>query len=545
MENRFEMRPIRIEENSSLFEDFLYDYSRVAKFFSWEYPGEVEQCVQARLARYSIRQKVRDILLDQNRGWDAPASTIGNIEKIGRENTLAVVTGQQAGLYGGPLYTVYKVITAIKLATHLEQKHSEFSFVPCFWMEVGDNDYREINHFHLLNVENEVVRLELPDEPGNFHSVSAREIPAEIEEIHKKLREICPPSEFQADVLSRANDIYKAGRSFSDSFARWLLSVFGDYGLVVMNPTGSEFGELARPLFRTALEKHQQIRYEFETVSRELKNIGYHTQVALSENQTLLFYETEDGARSRVDAGKDGFEIRHHQQPIQMGFKDLENEIGRRPQRFSPNVALRPVLQDFLLPTVAYVGGPGEISYAAQLKPVYRALGVEQPIFISRARVTLVEKKIQKVVEKFRLDYSEIFEYRDKIADEFVRRNTGENLQKEFSEAEHQFAEILSKLEGYLTGIDPSLHAGVEKTQEHIQQGLQILRGKASEMLKKKMETEVRQLDKLASNLFPDGNYQERIVNVLHYLVRYGPGFLASLHDAISVETAQHQLVLL
>ncbi len=541
----YRVEAVSLQESPDLFNDYLNSFDKIAEFFSWDPRYDVRTCIEARLQNYRNRDKVVEILKRQQMKWEASTATLENLEKLSRPDTLAVVTGQQAGLYGGPLYTVYKILTVVKKSALLSKTNPDYSFVPLFWLEAGDSDYREVNHFQVLDTENQLVRLELPARPDDHHSVYRRSVPAEIKDIQQQLEKIFVSNDFRDDVLNRLKNIYQAGENFAEAFARWVHAFLGEFGIIVINPTDPAFGHLSKPLFSRALQEWKEIRDRLDTVNDQLIKKGFHTQILLDEQQTTLFFEDDQGSRARVDGEGESFIVKSPDALLKFGRHELLDVLEKSPQRFTPNVALRPVLQDWLLPTAIYIGGPSEISYAAQLKPLYDFLGVVEPVFQPRIRLSLVEKKIQKAVEKLQLDYEDIFREGENLIQKHVRKRSDRMLVSTFEEAEKQLKESMEKIGSQLQQLDPTLQGSVDKTANHLKETVLKLREKADEAMQRKMQADISQFEKVLSNLLPQGKFQERVLNLIQYQVKYGPHFIRELYNSLDMEQNQHQMVFL
>ncbi|GAB4371606.1 MAG: bacillithiol biosynthesis cysteine-adding enzyme BshC [Calditrichia bacterium] len=538
-----ENRILEIEESPQLFQDYLYHFEKLSAFFQWDPRNDWERCLQVRASAVEHRKTVGEVLRAQNRAWEAPPTVLDNIEKLTQPKSVAIVTGQQAGLFGGPLYTVYKIITVIKLARHLNRQYPAWNFIPGFWMEVTDNDYGEINHIHLLTIGGELHTLHLPDAPRDYRSIYRREIPREMDSLFTSIMEITPETEFREPVFSLMKTIYQPGRSFAVAFARWLLNNFGEYGLVVVNPADRKLAELVRPLYHQALTQCHVIASRVEETSRQLLEQGYHNQIQFSPGQTLLFCEGDDQGRYRLDRKSDRWILARPGKPIQMTNTDLLGLLENSPERFTPNVALRPIVQDYLLPTAAYVAGPGEISYAAQLKSLYQFFGVTPPIFYPRIRATIVEKKINRLVQKFGLTYASIFQKRGKIIEDYRKVHTDQNLEKVFFQAENQISSSLKAIAEYLGELDPTLIPPVKKTEDTMKTNLARLKQKAEKAFESRLRTELDQLQKILTHLFPNNIYQERVFNILSYELKYGPDFIKAIYESTIHDSPGHQLL--
>ncbi len=536
-------RSLKISENPPLFSDYLSDYEKVRSFFTWHPREDMESCIESRLHHYTQRDAISGILNRQNSRWNPSAATLENLEKLSQPHTVAIVTGQQAGLYGGPLYTVYKILSIIKFAQSLHQTFPLYNFVPIFWMEVGDHDYEEINHFQVLDGKNQLMSLNLPAEPLDFRSIYKRSIPPAIQQVEEGLIQAFYPNDFRDAVLGRMKEIYTSGKSFADAFARWVHFLFGELGIIVVDPTDSEFVRNAQPLFVKAGESWEEIQKIFQTVNRDLEEKGYHSQIQLDPGQVFFFYEGDNESRTRVEGSTDGFQVLLPDESRKLSRKFIFDQIHEAPHRFTPNVALRPVMQDWLLPTVAYVAGPAEISYAAQLKPLYQYFGVIQPAFYPRIRVTIIEEKIKKTVEKLGLTIEQVFHNRTDIIHQLVRAESDKQIKAIFERTRKKIGKSLQEMNESLINIDRSLESNIVKSRENILDILEKLRHKTDEAFQRKMETEISQMNKILVNLFPQDNFQERVLNVLQYQVKYGPDFIRHLFRVIDVNDWNHQVI--
>ena len=540
-----EITLLRMKEDNLLIEEFLHSFDRVKKFFRWNPETDWQACAGLRANSGADRNQIADILHDQNSGWQARSATMDHIQQIRNPGTLCLMTGQQVGIFGGPLYTLYKAITAVKLAKFLTLQFPRWNVVPCFWMEVGDNDYREINHIFTIDKESRLVRLSLPDQPTDFRSVSHRTIPPEIEEVHRKLDEALFPSEFKTKILGMLREEYSEGKHFSDAFARLLHHLLGDYGLVIIDPSDRRFKLLAKHVFRAALNEAEKLHELINRQNRELEKHNYPVQVRLTEKQTLLFLQADDFSRCRIDRQEKQFLVRHPKQPFTISMKDLSELLEEQPWRFSPNVLLRPVYQDSLFATLGYVGGPAELAYTAQLQPIYQLFNLPQPVFFPRARVTLVEKKIDRLVQKYGLNYPKIFALGDRLITDFTRRHSEVQLEQLFSEPVGKIEQLLNRLEPAVREIDPTLISALDKTNKQINRAFLNLKARTEQAFARKLDMEIRQLNRLLVHLYPSGTFQERKLNPVYFLAKYGPDFVANLYKSVSIEEASHQLIFL
>jgi bacillithiol biosynthesis cysteine-adding enzyme BshC len=536
---------LAISEHPAIFSDYLYTFEKVSSFFSWHPGNDLEKCLEKRLRNYQFRKEIPEILIRQNREFKNSDKIIQTIEKLRAPNSVAIVSGQQVGLYGGPLYTIYKIITVLKLVNQLTKRYPGWQFVPLFWMEIADSDYQEINHFYLINQTNELVRLGLPEMEDDYRSIYRRTIPTEITQLQTQLSRLFPANEYRDAVLKRAQKIYSPGKFFQTAFAEWLQYLLADYGIPVICPTDESLTRLAQPIYESALKNWQDIQQQFLEGKQLLLQKKYHAQIQLDNEQTLLFYEADDGSRSRIDGQNRDYLIKAPQKDQKITAADLFYRLSEQPERFTPNVALRPLIQDWLLPTLIYVGGPAEISYAAQLKPLYENFRIVQPILYPRARVSLIEAKIEKVIAKFKIDISEIFELRSEWLQHKLQSQSDAQFKRLFEGTGTVIKDEMIKLQESLSKLDQNLEANIQKTTANMLESLDKLRQKTDEAYRRKMDIDINQLSKVLINLFPQGNFQERKVNILQYIIRYGPEFVVKLYDSIDVNDKNHQLIFL
>ena len=533
----------KIDDKAALFNDYIYNFSRVKEFFQWDPGVEMIQCLDERRSGYQNRETVVKPLLDQNKRWNASQKSLDNIEKLADERTLAVVTGQQAGIFGGPLYTVYKIIHCLKLANYFKTIYKNYYFVPVFWMEVGDSDYQEINHVQYLSIQNELVRLSVPEKEGDKRSIYLRNIPDDINELLRNMENIFPQNEFRDKLIANLKHIYSPGKSFSNAFAEWLHHLFKDSGLIIIDPMDVEFAKLSRPLYTQAIEEHQKIQKSFQENSEQIKRTGYTPQVILSPQQTLLFYRLEDGSRVRLDFEDQKFTTHSGNSEESFSKDFILGEIENDPAKFTPNVLFRPLIQDWLLPTAAYIGGPGEISYAAQLKNLYIIFRVSAPYFIPRMRLTLIEEKIQKTIDKLGIDTEALFFASEKMIENHVDKHTDPRIKNLMTEIQENFSVKMDQLGKILIEADPTLESSIKKTSQNILDSLQRLENKATIAYERLIQTEINQIKKVLMNLQPNKFPQERVFNIYQYLFKYGPDLISSLYEVVNPETLDHQIV--
>ncbi|MFQ6093378.1 MAG: bacillithiol biosynthesis cysteine-adding enzyme BshC, partial [bacterium] len=461
-----------------------------------------------------------------------------NIDLLGEDGTFAVITGQQAGLLTGPLLTVYKAITAIQLAERLNRK-DERHFVPVFWVVSDDHDFDEVNHLFLVNRKNELVRLVY--QPGDeFERWPVGRIPVDedFDLFFDRFAEDTPNTEFKESVLRTVRAAYVEGWNFAEGFARLMTSMFRDYGLVLVDPMDPDLVELAVPIFEREIEDPASSTSLVLQTGDRLKERGYHRQIKVRPGHLNLFLEI-DRRRCSVSVDGDAFRTEGKSYTGE-GFLAM---LKSSPDRFSPNVVLRPVVRSHLLPTAAYIGGPGEISYFAQLKEVFETFAVSPPVVYPRARVTVVEGKVRRILDRYAIPPAELYEDADGVVRSIVESSLPETFRTAFQEAEGDIERLFRRIRKAVVPIDGSLESLVIRSQNRLAHDIAKIEKKAIQAKKRSEEVIVQQIHKVRTNLFPNGALQERVLNIVPFLILYGPGLIGQLFDAVDGDTGRHQMI--
>ncbi|WP_103027007.1 bacillithiol biosynthesis cysteine-adding enzyme BshC [Salinibacter altiplanensis] len=523
-----------------LFVDYCTNFSAVSEFYAgdWQSQSARRTAATAAAQRPADRDVLADTLLDQNERWGLDERTRAHIETLRDPDSIAVVTGQQVGLFTGPLYTLYKTITTLQLIEEWADQTGR-PVVPVFWVEGEDHDFAEIAAAHVLH-RNEVVPLSydpgVADNPG---AVGRLALTDDIHEAVDRLDEALPPSDFKPAVMEHVRAAYEPGTRLEDAFARLMHSFFGDDGLVFVNPDDPRLKALARPLFRRELEAPEASAAQVNATSQALRDRDYHTQV--SARPTNLFWLGDDSRRAIDWTDDDTFRLRGTNRTF--SESELLDRLDAAPERFSPNVVLRPLMQDHLLPTAAYVAGPGEVSYFAQYGGVYDWAGLDMPLIHPRASVSLVEGKVQKVLDKYDLTVANFQADLAPLFQDVVVEAMEVDVDTLFSEALPQLHQALNALKPKVETVDRTLGASTEATRSAIMDEMESLKQKVVRAEKRQQDEVRAQLRKAHVNLRPNGTLQERIVNVLYYLNKYSPALLDDLRHALQPDTSAHQVV--
>jgi bacillithiol biosynthesis cysteine-adding enzyme BshC len=527
---------------SDLFLDFVYDFEKVHHFYGHDFrnPSCWKDVAEELNGRSYDRATLVAALEEQNAAFGSPSRTFDHIALLSKPTTLAVVTGQQVGLFGGPLYTIYKTITAIKLASHLKETIPDFDFVPIFWIEGEDHDFPDMNHISVLGRENTIRRIEylpggvLPERnPG---PVGEMVFDSSLDETMQRLTDALLETDFSESVLSMLRGCYQPGRSFNQAFTRWMNFLFQEHGVVFISANHQALKRSLSPLFEREIREFPATSQMVISQSAELEK-GYHAQIKAKSINLFLFHK---GGRYLIEPRENDFSLRGTRHFLQSD--ELAGIAREQPELLSPNVVLRPLAQDYLLPTIAYVAGPSEIAYHAQLKPVYEHMELIQPVLFPRVSASLVEGAQRRAMERYGLTLADFFDASGKVVEKVLEQISDVGVDGIFNDTNKRFGETLNELRFGLREIDPTLLGALDGFSAKLTKGLDLLKEKSNAAQRRKNEAAVRQIEKASGGFLPGGVLQERGLNVLYYLNKYGPDLMRSLFENLDIHDFRHQV---
>jgi len=534
----------RIPHQTRLFLDYVKDpvalrqYYPAAVRFHHELPLRVPEVLSA----YRVdRNAVCDALAAMNQCWGAGEPTRKNIELLRESDCIAVVSGQQAGLFTGPLYTVYKALSAVKLAGCLQQRGTKA--VPVFWMAAEDHDFVEVAKAEFIGRDCQLKSVEVSTALHREGQPVGRVVLDEtVDEVVDQLFELLPASEFAADMKALVKNAWQPGRGYADCFAMMMTSLLGRYGLIFLDPLDPALKKLAAPLYSEAARRAPEIAAAIETRSAELEKAGYHAQVLASANSFPLFLHDEDGARHAVVRVENG---KYRAKDIQQEYTadELAALAQEQPERFSPNVTLRAVVQDYLLPTIAYLGGAAEIAYFAQTAEVYRVLERPATPILPRSSLTMIERHTGRTLERYGLTLADFFEGLEPVIKRVVEEHLGADTAKLFSKAEQNVNLELDRLRQELEGVDPTLASALDTGRKKINYQLDGLRTRFVRAQMTRDEAAHRQLQRASDQIYPNKDLQERHINITSLLARHGSYVIEWIFNAINLGSDEHQIV--
>lgn len=539
----FDQIPSQAGGFNDLFRDYCAAHAKVARFFPSDYRQDsaYSTMLEQPGPRPEERERLVNVLQEQNRILGASTATFERIALLRKETTFAVVTGQQVGLFGGPLYTLLKTVTAVRLAAALKAKFPSNDFVPVFWIEGEDHDFAEMNHATVLDQEGNPVRLEYL--PGGVMPERNTGPVGEMvfdDQIHKPLEVLqsaLPATDFTPELLKRLGHHFATGKTFGQAFGGWMHELFRDAGIVLISPNDPALKKILSPLFVRELSEYPEVSRLVITRSAELEQ-DYHAQIKPRSVNLFMFHK---GGRYLIEPREHDFSLKGTRHFVPK--EEMLRLAAHEPHLFSPNVVLRPVAQDMLLPTVAYVAGPSEVAYHAQLGPVYEHFGVRQPVVYPRASASFVPERTLRLLEKYQTDVADLVADLDGVTAAAVEQVSEVKLDLLFADTAARAREMVGELRFALKEIDPTLSGPVEGLEGKLTQNLAVLKEKAIAAQKRTHETAVRQLERAHGFLVPGGVLQERALNPALFLNRYGPAVVERLLGELVLGGDGHQII--
>ena len=533
-----------IPKNQNLFLDYMYEFENVKEYYKHNFRDKENYIHLFRNISESKKVKpfsLSPIIKEQYSGFSNPSeTTTKNIEVIDNQNTIAIVTGQQLGILGGPLYTIYKILTAVRLANQFNKKYDDFNFVPVFWLEGDDHDFNEVRSINIFDNENQVLNIgykeEIEDDEAK-QSVGKLLFDESINDFLNKFDGSLRDSDYKNELVNKIKECYQSGKSFKESFKELIFWLFDEYGLIIFDPQDSQVKSLLKPVFKKEVNDFVTHTQKLIQVSAKLEEV-YHAQVKVKP--VNLFYHTDEG-RYSVEPVEEIFKLRRKRK--QFTKDEIIAEIENSPERFSPNVLLRPICQDYLLPTGFYIGGPSEIAYFAQITPLYDFYNIVTPVIYPRSSVTLLEKNVGVALDKYDLTLNDIFLGLDGLKEKVISGLSENNIEKIFEESLHEIDLTFDKLKENLFAIDKTLVDSSARYRERVISSINELKSKAVKVQETKHETTIRQLTRMSHLLYPLENLQEREINFTYFYNKYGKSLINKIYEDISVSEFEHQVI--
>lgn len=519
---------------------YLRDFSKVAG--AYEYNPYENSSFHRRLVdvekKYPVhmRQKLSAVLREYNLAIGADEKVLKNIELISH-NALVVLTGQQPGIFTGPLYTIYKALGVCLLSQRLTEE-LKVPVVPVFWVGAEDHDYQEINHVYLPTAQGP-AKVELSYQPQGRPSVGAISLPYETQDVLKNLLDHCPGDYYQV-LVEKITGITEGSRSISHWFASLMSWLFEDFGLVMADGMHPGFRQMQSPFIQRVLENNEEIEREFLRGYDGIQKLGFSSQVEYIPRRANLFIYHE---RNRVALYRDGDNFANRDSSLRWSKGELISLAAKNPDIFSLNVVIKPVAQDMMFPLVAYLAGPGELGYYALFKHLYSFMGGKMPVIYPRPSITLVEPRALKYFDKFNINPREFIEDTKGCIDSYIHQTQRVDVAAILDQYREMLIASNQKLTAQLMPVDSNIDNLAKETLYGMLKKLQWFEGKVEQRHRKSQQDSLRQLEWLQHQLLPNNAWQERVYNIMPYLAKYGEKLPMKLAQLPLLDHTGHNLV--
>ncbi len=440
-----------------------------------------------------------------------------NLKLLESERCMAVVTGQQVGIMGGPLYTIYKALHTVVLAKELSKEFPGYHFVPVFWQETEDHDFEETNNVNIITSGFELRNIRYqPREDVSRRQIGGLKFEKDaMETFFSEMETYIQATDFTSEVLGLYKSAYQDDLTFAEAQARLLGDLMAEDGLLILNPNCKELKQYASFIFKKELDTAPLLSDTIQTRSKELTAHGYHAQ--LDPQGTNLFI-ADNGKRFKLTKTETGFSY----DDKTISNQEAENILNTAPERYSMNVVMRPLVQDTILPTVAYVAGPGEIAYFAQLKVAYDWADVKMPLIVPRFGMTIVEERFEKLIRKHGLKIDDLLEQGNDAIKAKLKSEQEALIAERFASASGGVENILELLRGAVNATEPTLDGALSTLKGKLLTGIKDFESKTLAAERKKQSETRAQLEKMLHVLLPEGKLQERELILFYLLNKYG-----------------------
>jgi bacillithiol biosynthesis cysteine-adding enzyme BshC len=519
--------------------DYAFDFDRVAPLYAGDPASRsawADAITRTRGLKRS-REAVAALIGAQQSRRNAPPAAREAAARLADPATVAVVTGQQAGAFGGPLFTLLKAITALQLAKLTARDHHA-DVAAIFWVDAEDHDWNEIAGCTVLDAAYQPRTVTIPPPEGaGEHPVGTLKLDGRIEQTLDELATALGDTEFSAALMSGLRAAYAPGAGVSEAFARWIETILGPHGLIVFDASDPAAKPLVADVFEREVRGAGRTSALAATAGEALAARGHQPQVVPHPDSLAIFYL--DGARRPIKRQGNGFAAGERE----FTAEALAEEAAAHPERFSPNVLLRPIVQDTLFPTICYVAGPSELAYLGQLRGVYESFGVPMPLVYPRATATLVDSATARFIAKYEVPIESLQPQDESALNRLLESQIPQSVEAALTKAEEAMRASMERVIEVLPSVDPTLAGAARTTLSKMEHDLRGLQNKMIQAAKKRDETLRRQFSRAQAQVFPLGHPQERTLGAMYFLNRYGPAAVDRLVEELPLDMGQHWIV--
>jgi bacillithiol biosynthesis cysteine-adding enzyme BshC len=519
------VRQTELPHTTALFADALYHPDRTERFYANRRHDQESVLAAVRQIDFPAAKRAALVAALRQQNPESRALTL-----LAEPGTVAVVTGQQVGLFSGPSYTIYKALSAVKLSRWLTERG--VPAVPVFWLATEDHDFEEVNHAWVFDGAHQPAKLEMR-RPASAQPVGDVTLTAPpLRELRAHLRGL----PFGEEVTDLVEDSYRAGSTLGKAFGELLRHLLAEFDILQLNPMLPAFRELAAPCLRAAVEAAPELTERVLERNGELTRAGYHAQVHVEDHTSFVFL-LENGKRLALR--------RHGDEYVLNSKRFAARELQDRAASLSPNALLRPVVQDSMLPTAAYIGGPAELAYLAQSEVIYRVLLGRMPAALPRSGFTLLDERSASLMDKYGIAFRDFFHGEEVLRERMAARLVPPTLNKALRDAGGTIDQALDRLRTEITSFDSTLGSALERSGRKIQYQIGKIERKAAREALRRDSRAARDSASLYGLVYPERHLQERLYSILPFLAKHGTDLAGRLYDAVELECPDHRLVVI
>lgn len=480
-------------------QDYLAQNERLAPFYNRHNTIENFITQISEKEKHDIdRSLLVEVLNEQYKGIELSEDTENNISSLSNKKSFTVTTGHQLCLFSGPLYCIYKILSAINLSEKLKEKYPSYHFVPMFWMASEDHDFEEVNHIHLFGKKIEWKT----SQSGAVGRMNLSEIGGMLE----NLLEVMGKGENADKMYSLLEKAYSKENSLAQASRIFLNALFKDYGLVIIDGDDARLKKQITPLIKQDVNEKKF----YSLLQDQSTNLGEHYKVQAHVRE-INFFTLKENERQRIDTSV-----------------EVPN-IDKQPEKFSPNVLMRPLYQESILPNIAYVGGGAEIAYWMQLKSVFDSENIPFPILVLRNSALIISEKHNEKLKKLRFSSSDLFNSEQELHSQYIAR------QKDVKSIDNELEQFDSVFEKIKSTYSAPIHQQIiEAEQQRHRKSLDILRKKLDKIEKQKHKSALDQISKIKQHYFPNNGLQERHENLITFYLKYGDNFIKKMKKELN-----------
>jgi bacillithiol biosynthesis cysteine-adding enzyme BshC len=515
---------------------YAFDFDSIAHLYSGN-PASRDAWADALRRTHAFRrdpEKIAAVVAAQQERRGAPPEARAAAARLADRSAVAITTGQQAGVFGGPLFTLLKAISALQLAKRSAEELG-VTAIPIFWVDAEDHDWAEIRSATVLDADFQPKTITLANLDGAGElPIASLTLDDRIEQSIQELLGALAPTDFTSWVSDLTRRAYRPRAGVADAFARWIEAVLGPHGLVVFDSTDPDAKRLASPVFVRELTAPGRTASLAADAADAFTACGHTPQVVPPRDGVSLFYL--DGKRQPIRREGDHYVIGDRA----VALDALAREADTDPSRFSPNVLLRPIVQDTLFPTICYVAGPSELAYLGQLRGVYEHFAVPMPLMSPRATATIIDGAASRFLAKHPIPFEQLQARDESALNRLLESQLPVEIDHSLKEADAALHAAFQRVIDAMPSLDPTLAGAAKTTLGRMEHDLRTLQNKVIQAAKRRDETLRRQFTRTQAQIFPLGQPQERTLTMVFFLNRYGPGLVDALMRSLPMDIGRH-----